>query len=151
MTGGGTDPRNLDREKIFSAFPVKHNDVLQGYLYAVLGGAKYDELANSIRGSYVQRVSAGALLAIVLGAFLTGLLVFWLFTRRLSQLTANVKAFTDSGFGEHTPGPTFSGQALPDQDISIGDSLPITRRMRSVSWNSLSERWLTSCTSNLKT
>ncbi len=98
----GTDPRNLDREKIFSAFPVTHNDVLQGYLYAVLGGAKYDELANSIRDSYVLRLSAGALLAIVLGAFLIGLLVFWLFTRRLSRLTANVKAFTDSGFGENT-------------------------------------------------
>ena len=100
----GTDPRNLDREKIFSAFPVMHNDVLQGYLYAVLGGAKYDELANAIRDSYVQRISAGALLAIVLGAFLIGLLVFWLFTRRLSLLTTNVKAFTDSGFGENTQG-----------------------------------------------
>jgi hypothetical protein len=43
----GTDPRHLERNKIFSAFPVKHNDVLQGYLYAVLGGAKYDELANT--------------------------------------------------------------------------------------------------------
>ncbi len=98
----GTDPRNLEREKIFSAFPVTHNDVLQGYLYAVLGGEKYDELANSIRDSYVQRLSAGALLAIVLGAFIIGLLVFWLFTRRLSLLTTNVKAFTDSGFGENT-------------------------------------------------
>lgn len=98
----GTDPRNLAREKIFSAFPVTHNDVLQGYLYAVLGGEKYDELANSIRDSYVQRLSAGALLAIVLGAFIIGLLVFWLFTRRLSLLTSNVKAFTDSGFGENT-------------------------------------------------
>ena len=97
----GTDPRNLDREKIFSAFPVMHNEVLQGYLYAVLGGAKYDELANAIRHSYVQRLSVGALLAIVLGAFLIGLLVFWLFTRRLSLLTTNVKAFTDSGFGEN--------------------------------------------------
>ncbi|MDX2428811.1 MAG: ATP-binding protein [Xanthomonadales bacterium] len=100
----GTDPRNLDREKIFSAFPVMHNDVLQGYLYAVLGGAKYDELANAIRDSYVQRLSAGALLAIVLGAFLIGLLVFWLFTRRLSLLTTSVRAFTDSGFGENAQG-----------------------------------------------
>ncbi len=110
----GTDPRNQDRQKIFSAFPVKHNDVLQGYLYAVLGGAKYDELANSIRDSYVQRLSAGALLAIVLGAFLIGLLVFWLFTRRLSRLTTNVKEFTDSGFGENTqmtkPGQAFSSE-----------------------------------------
>ena len=100
----GTDPRNQDREKIFSAFPVMHNEVLQGYLYAVLGGAKYDELANAIRDSYVQRISAGALLAIVLAAFLIGLLVFWLFTRRLSLLTTSVKAFTDSGFGENTQG-----------------------------------------------
>jgi signal transduction histidine kinase len=111
----GTDPRNLDREKIFSAFPVMHNDVLQGYLYAVLGGAKYDELANAIRHSYVQRLSVGALIAIVLGAFLVGLLVFWLFTRRLSLLTTNVKAFTDSGFGENAKdsisGNTF--QATP--------------------------------------
>ena len=111
----GTDPRNLDREKIFSAFPVMHNDVLQGYLYAVLGGAKYDELANAIRHSYVQRLSVGALIAIVLGAFLIGLLVFWLFTRRLSLLTTNVKAFTDSGFGENAidsiPGKAF--QATP--------------------------------------
>lgn len=111
----GTDPRNLDREKIFSAFPVMHNDVLQGYLYAVLGGAKYDELASALRHSYVQRVSVGALLAIVLGAFLTGLLVFWLFTRRLSLLTANVKAFTDSGFGENSTEPVH-GRISPGEN-----------------------------------
>ena len=109
----GTDPRNQDREKIFSAFPVMHNEVLQGYLYAVLGGAKYDELANAVRDSYVQRISAGALLAIVLAAFLIGLLVFWLFTRRLSLLTTRVKAFTDSGFGENTQGLE-PGTSLPE-------------------------------------
>lgn len=108
----GTDPRNQNREKIFSAFPVMHNEVLQGYLYAVLGGAKYDELANAVRDSYVQRISAGALLAIVLAAFLIGLLVFWLFTRRLSLLTTRVKAFTDSGFGENTQGLE-PGESLP--------------------------------------
>ena len=69
----GTDPRNIDRQKIFSAFPVMHNEVLQGYLYAILGGQKYDELANSVRGSYVQKLSLGALVAIVLAAFLVGL------------------------------------------------------------------------------
>lgn len=117
----GTDPRNLDREKIFSAFPVMHNDVLQGYLYAVLGGAKYDELANAIRDSYVQRLSAGALLAIVLGAFLIGLLVFWLFTRRLSLLTTSVKEFTDSGFGENTQGLE-PGRILPGMDYRASPS-----------------------------
>jgi methyl-accepting chemotaxis protein len=94
----GTDPRNLERDKVFSAHPVMHEDQLQGYLYAILGGKKYDELANSIRGSYVQRVSLGALLAIVVAAFLVGLLVFGMMTRRLSRLTSDVRRFTDSGF-----------------------------------------------------
>jgi signal transduction histidine kinase len=93
----GTDPRNSERRKIFSAHPVMHNGVLQGYLYAVLGGQKYDELANSVRSSYVQKLSFGALSAIVLAAFLVGLLVFGLLTRRLTRLTAEVRQFTESG------------------------------------------------------
>ena len=88
----GTDPRNTERQKIFSAHPVMHNDVLQGYLYAILGGQKYDELADSVRGSYVQKLSLGALVAIVLAAFLVGLLVFGLLTRRLTGLTAMCSA-----------------------------------------------------------
>lgn len=114
----GTDPRNLEREKVFSAHPVMHGDQLQGYLYAVLGGQKYDELANSIRGSYVQKVSFGALLAIVIAAFLVGLLVFGLMTRRLSRLTSDVRSFTDAGFDlEVVP-------ALGDQAASVsGDEI----------------------------
>ena len=105
----GTDPRNPRRNKVFSAFPVMDDDVLQGYLYAVLGGAKYDELADAARDSYVQRLSAGALMGFVLTAFVVGLLVFWLITRRLSRLTANVQAFTHSGFGENAgAAPAFS-------------------------------------------
>jgi len=93
-----TDPRNTDRQKIFSAHPVMYNGVLQGYLYAILGGQKYDALADSVRGSYVRKMSLGALIAIVLAAFLVGLLVFSLLTRRLVRLTGDVRKFTDSGF-----------------------------------------------------
>jgi signal transduction histidine kinase len=93
----GTDPRS-EREKVFSAHPVMHDGNLQGYLYAVLGGQKYDELASSIRSSWVQRVSLSAVLSIVIAAFLVGLLVFGLLTRRLAALTNDVRRFTDSGF-----------------------------------------------------
>ena len=94
----GTDPRNIDRKKVFSAHPVMHNGTVQGYLYAVLGGQKYDELADSIRGSYIQRLSLGALLAIVVAAFLVGILVFGLLTRRLTRLTSDVVRFTEADF-----------------------------------------------------
>jgi signal transduction histidine kinase len=112
LVGGGsemplrsTDPRHLDRQKIFSAHPVMDDGVLQGYLYAVLGGQKFDELADSVRGSYVQRLSLAALLAIALGAFGVGLLVFGLLTRRLTRLTADVSRFTRSGFNPDTIPP----------------------------------------------
>jgi signal transduction histidine kinase len=94
----GTDPRNIDRKKIFSAHPVMQNDVLQGYLYAILGGQKYDALADSVRGSYILRLTIGALIAIVFGGFLTGLLVFNLLTRRLARLTRDVRGFTEANF-----------------------------------------------------
>lgn len=117
----GTDPRNSEREKVFSAHPVMDGDQLQGYLYAILGGQKYDELADSVRGSYVQRVSLGALLAIVIAAFLVGLLVFGMMTRRLSALTGDVRNFTDSGFDldkleEHGGSALLVRESIPGND-----------------------------------
>jgi len=94
----GTDPRNPDKLKIFSASPVMDGDELQGYLYAILGGQTYDELAHSIQGSYVEKISLGATIAIVLAAFLVGLLVFAMLTQRLRRLSRDVQQFTDSGF-----------------------------------------------------
>jgi len=94
----GTDPRNLERQKVFSAAEVVDNGKVQGYLYAILGGQKYDELASSIRGSYVRKITLGAMVAIVVAAFLIGLLVFGLLTRRLTRLTRDVQQFTASGF-----------------------------------------------------
>ena len=103
----GTDPRS-DREKIFSAWPVMQDTTLQGYLYAILGGQKYDALASDIRGSYVQQVSLGALLAILATAFGVGLLVFGLLTRRLARLTRQVRQFTESGFDPNLASVTAS-------------------------------------------
>ena len=94
----GDDPRNPGQRKIFSAFPVVDGGSTRGYLYAILGGRKYDELASSLWGSYIQTQSAFAVLGIVLAAILTGLLVFGLMTRRLSRLTKDVREFTAGGF-----------------------------------------------------
>lgn len=94
----GSDPRNPARTKVFSAHPIVHEGQLQGYLYVILGGQKYDELASSLRGSYVGTVSFSAIIALVSAAFIAGLLVFSLLTRRLTRLSAAVKTFSDSNF-----------------------------------------------------
>ena len=103
----GTDPRNPDREKVFSASPVMDGDRLQGYLYVVLGGRKYDELAGAVYGSYARQTSIVAIAALVIGGFLAGLVVFALLTRRLTRLTRTVEAFSSSGMGAD------SGSAAP--------------------------------------
>jgi len=119
----GVDPRNLQRQKVFSASEVTHNGQLQGYLYAILGGQKYDELASSIRGSYVQKVSLGAMIAILVATLLIGLLVFNLLTHRLTRLTRNVQKFTQSGFD---PMASFHADDARDEISQLGQAF---RRM----------------------
>ncbi len=87
----GSDPRNPDRKKVFSAAEVVDSGELQGYLYVVLGGRRYDELVGALRGSYARRASILATAALVLGGFLAGLVVFALMTRRLTRLTQAVE------------------------------------------------------------
>ena len=104
----GDDPRNPDASKIFSAWEVQTEGELQGYLYVILGGQKYDELVGTIRGSYSRDLgmwTIGTLL--VLGAAM-GLLAFALLTKRLRRLTTTVQRLSDSDFeldlGEHQSG-----------------------------------------------
>jgi len=96
-----TDPRNPERAKVFSAAPVMDGEQLEGYLYVVLGGSKYDTLAGAVRDSYARKTSLLAIGAVVIGGFLTGLAIFALLTRRLTRLTRQVEGFSsvalDSG------------------------------------------------------
>jgi signal transduction histidine kinase len=125
----GTDPAS-DRDKVFSAHPVMDGGQLQGYLYAVLGGQKYDALASSIRGSYVQKLSLGALLAVLVAAFAVGMLVFGQLTQRLARLTAEVRRFTDAGFDPQFAPPANS-RAQPRDSDEIGQLRAAFGRMAS--------------------
>jgi len=170
----GGDPRNLDREKIFSAFPVMHNDVLQGYLYAVLGGAKYDELANAIRHSYVQRLSVGALLAIVLPStmnwpmpsviVMSSVLAWGHCWPSSSVHSLSVCWFSGCSHAGSVCSPPMSKllltrvsvktpliryPAFPPPEGTFKRSRPTTKLMKSASWNTRLAPWRTSCMNNL--
>ena len=64
-------------------------------------------------------MSLGALIAIAIAAFLVGLLVFGLLTRRLSRLTSEVNDFTESGFDPSTirSRPENAGESQKDDEI----------------------------------
>lgn len=94
----GDDPRSASTRKVFSAFEVRTEDRLEGYLYVVLGGQTYEALSNDIGGSYVGKISLFGAIAIVLATAAIGLLVFGMLTRRLKKLSEEMRRVSDSDF-----------------------------------------------------
>jgi len=94
----GNDPRNPSTQKVFSAWPVTFESVTEGYLYVVLGGQKYEILANNIGDTYAAKASVTAIITIALFTAIVGLLVFGLLTRRLKRLNREMHRITDSKF-----------------------------------------------------
>jgi len=89
----GDDPKDLTRKKVFSAAPIVRDGTLEGYLYVILGGEQYDSVAQKIKGSYIIQLSAWMIIAGLLFALLTGLVLFALLTGRLKKLAAVMDAF----------------------------------------------------------
>jgi len=94
----GDDPRSDSSRKIFSAAEIRSSSGLEGYLYVVLGGQAYDALASDIGATYAGKVSAVAILVIIVLTAAIGLLVFGLLTRRLKRLSDEVRGASETGF-----------------------------------------------------
>jgi two-component system OmpR family sensor kinase len=94
----GDDPRDLSRQKIFSAAALDPTHPEAGYLYVILGGAEYDSAAGRIQGILLFRsalivLSAGAAVAMAMAFF-----VLMTMTRRLRHLATAIEAFRSGGF-----------------------------------------------------
>jgi signal transduction histidine kinase len=94
----GDDPRDPTGRKPFTAAPVKDGDALAGYLYVVLGGEKYDSVADMVSESLIVRLALFAGGLGLLAALAAGMLSFAWLTRRLRRLTLAVDRFRDDGF-----------------------------------------------------
>lgn len=94
----GDDPRAENRQKIFSAAPLRIDNELAGYLYVVLGGEQQDAVSRGLQGNFLLRLSGGvAIIGIVL-TVLAGLASFNWLTRRLRRLASTMEEFRRSGF-----------------------------------------------------
>jgi len=114
----GDDPRSGSTRKVFSAFEVRNEENLEGYLYVVLGGQTYEALSRDIGSSYVGKISFYVAVAVVLAAATVGLLVFSLLTRRLKKLNVEMRRVSDSGFEQV---PCLEQASANDDEI---DQLP---------------------------
>jgi len=116
----GDDPRSGSARKVFSAFEVRTEGRLEGYLYVVLGGQTYETLSRDIGNSYVGKTSFFIAIAIVVTAAIIGLLVFGLLTRRLKKLSEEMRRVSDSGF-----------DLVPEFDVDSAGSDEIDQLARS--------------------
>jgi signal transduction histidine kinase len=89
----GDDPRNPARKKVFSVARIPEQGQLQAYLYIILGGEIFDSIAQKLRGSYIMQLSAWWIMASLLFALITGLLLFAYLTRRLKRLAIAMDSF----------------------------------------------------------
>jgi len=93
------DPRNGERQKVFSASEirssVKSGNRLEGYLYVILASEKYQSVAEKLEDSYIFRLSLWGLLAGIIAVFLIGAMSFSIMTRRLRQLNNAMIEYSD--------------------------------------------------------
>ncbi|HUK99530.1 MAG TPA: sensor histidine kinase, partial [Nitrospirota bacterium] len=96
----GDDPRDLKQNKIFSVAPISLKGSIQGYVYIILGGEKFETVAQMIQASYILRLSVWAAAGGLLFVLLTALLLFNWMTRRLKSLTTSMESFRQCNFSE---------------------------------------------------
>lgn len=94
----GDDPKSIDKQKIFSAAPVYDGETLQGYLYIIIGGERYDTIVENLKGSrgvqyFVMVIGAGSLFLLF-----ALLLLFRFFTAPLKELSDDMDQFRAAGF-----------------------------------------------------
>lgn len=94
----GDDPRNLNRQKIFSATKVFNNDQLQGYLYIIIGSEIYDSIFSRIEQNQQFAQSIGLGIGLVVFFFLVWLGGLRFLTLPLKELSADIRAFRQAGF-----------------------------------------------------
>ncbi len=95
----GDDPRGEGRRKIFTVAAVEHDGMLEGYVYVVLGGQKYEQLAATAGVSEVLRLTTLAVVGCVVFGLGSALLIFARLSRRLKVLTGHVNTYCVEAMG----------------------------------------------------
>ena len=96
----GDDPRS-NKQKIFSAAPIYgSDDQLLSYLYIIIKGEAYDDVAMALQANKTWWISLGMVGAAMVFLLLTALLLFNKLTQPLTRLSREVASFENSNFTE---------------------------------------------------
>lgn len=111
----GDDPRNRDKQNIFSAAPFNIGGN-EGYIYIILAGQAYESVNKSLIASYFFRLGSGATLLTIAISILLGALSILALTRNLREIITQVKRFKEGDYHAR----------IPDAEGSDMDTLAVT-------------------------
>ncbi|WAC14968.1 HAMP domain-containing sensor histidine kinase [Dyadobacter pollutisoli] len=100
----GDNPKHPGEASIFSAAPVFENGKLAGYVYAVLASEKQQEILSSLNGDLNLRLAAYIFFAALLGAFVVGVVTFFLITDSICSIAGVVKRFKEGDYSARIRG-----------------------------------------------
>ncbi|MFC3032268.1 sensor histidine kinase [Pseudoalteromonas fenneropenaei] len=87
----GDDPRQLTGTKIFSAAPVFRHQQLQGYLYIIIGSAKFDSIFAQLSGHSLLLQGGIGIALLLVFLFAAMLVMFLVITRPIRQLSLFIR------------------------------------------------------------
>ena len=96
----GPDPRSSSRQKIFSAAEIFENDILRGYIYVIIGGELYDNVAERVSQSAMFKYALWTLITGFALALFVTLGAMSLLTKPLRRLTQDVQQFRKEGLNK---------------------------------------------------
>lgn len=114
----GDDPRDQNRQKVFSAARIPAKGPLEGYLYIILASEKYENVLELIGKSQILKYSFTTLMSGTIITLLSGFVVFFLLTNRLRKLTQ----LFDKGGNDNNDAPIFARYPIrgkPKDEIDV--------------------------------
>lgn len=94
----GDDPQHETRQKIFSAAPVFNGASLQGYLYVIVAGERYETAFERQNTNRQVKLSMVIFIGAMIFLFIVMLGLFAYFTRPLRLLNRDITALKSAGF-----------------------------------------------------
>ncbi len=117
----GDDPRHPDRKNIFSAAPIVRDGSLEGYLYIVLASEHFVSVADMLRGSYILRTGAVAVVGITILALIGAVLLSRRLTRRLTRLTRDMAVLRSQSMESDDPASRAPLLQLPPRHDEVDE------------------------------
>ncbi len=89
----GTDPKNPEKMKPFSASRVTENNKFKGYIYVILGGQEYENAAQLVFGSYIIRLGVRSMIIALITAAIIGFLAIGIITWNIRRIVKVIQDF----------------------------------------------------------